>query len=251
MPKVLKIYMQISFLLCAVVLAVSGGGMSFVIKKFGVYLVKEPLPLKKSLCFLDEAELAPYRITAKERIENREVIKSLGTEDYIQWVLEDTGAAANSAVRECSLFITYYELPDRVPHVPEECYMGSGYQRLASDSVTLTVNEGDGETEIPVRYLVFAGKNHNDWWRESKFSVLYLFKVNGDYANSREGARVALNKNIRYKYSYFSKVEWKFFNTRLGVAVHPNKSEAIAASGKLLSVILPILEREHWPDWAK
>ena len=80
-------------------------------------------------------------------------------------------------------------------------------------------------------------------WKSRKFPVLYLFNVNEVYANSRENARVALNKNIFGKYSYFCKVEVAFNRT----SVAPRKEEAVAASEKLLSVILPILEREHWP----
>jgi hypothetical protein len=251
MPKVLKIYMQPAFLMCAAVLAASGVGMPVAIEKFGVYLQKEPLPLKKPLDFLDEKGLGPYRVLSKEKIDNPEVIKNLGTKEYIQWTLEDTEVGAESSVRQCSLFVTYYELPDRVPHVPEECYIGSGYQKLSGDSLTV-IAEGEGDKrEIPVKYLVFTSKNQSSWRRDTQFSVLYLFKVNGDFANSRESARIALNKNIRYKYSYFSKVEWKFFNTRLGVTVNPTKSESISASGKLLGVILPILEGEHWPDWTR
>jgi len=29
----------------------------------------------------------------------------------------------------------------------------------------------------------------------------------------------------------------------------PSKEQAVAAGEKLLAVVLPILEREHWPDW--
>ncbi len=208
---------------------------------------KEPLPLKKSLDLLDEKVLAPYKVVSKHKISNEEVVESLGTEDYIQWILEDSDAAIDSAVRKCLLFITYYELPDRVPHVPEECYTGEGHQRLASDSVTFEVNKEGNMEKIPARYLVFASTNSNYWGMDTKFPVLYLFNVNEDYANSREDARFALNKKIFSKYSYFSKVEWKFFNTRFGQAIHPSKEEAITASQKLLSVILPILEKEHWP----
>jgi len=132
--------------------------------------------------------------------------------------------------------------------------MGSGFQRLASDSVTLEL----GTQKIPARYLVFASAD-SDYWREStKFPVLYFFKVNKDYVSSRGNARLVLNKNIRGKHSYFCKVEWKFFNTKFGaeerlgsVRVYPGKEEALAASQKLLSVILPILEKEHWPIWEK
>lgn len=208
---------------------------------------KEPLPLKKSLDLLDEKALAPYKVVSKQKISNQEVIDSLGAQDYIQWILEDADAAVDSAVRNCSLFITYYDLPDRIPHVPEECYTGGGHQRLTSDSVTFEINKQGIMEKIPGRYLVFASTNSNYWGMDTKFSVLYLFNVNESYANSREDARFALNKNIFSKYSYFSKVEWKFFNIRFGKPIYPGKEEAIAASQKLLSIILPILEKEHWP----
>jgi len=242
--------MQPAFLICAIVLAAAGSSMSLAIKRFGVYLKKEPLPLKKSLSLLDENTLTPYKVISKDKIDNEEIIKSLGTEQYIQWNLEDIEAAEQSPVRKCQLLITYYELPDVVPHVPEECYTGSGYQKLSSDSVTFSFKKEDLVTEIPGRYVVFASSDSG--YRQLKaslqFSVLYFFSVNNDYLNSRETARLALNKNIRSKHSYFSKVEWKFFNVKFGVQIYPTREEAIAASEKLLKVLLPVLEKEHWPD---
>jgi len=242
-----EIYLQPAFLICVAVLAIAGGGMSIAIKSFGVYLKKVPLPLKKSLDLLDEASLAPYKVLSKMKIENEEIIKSLGTEDYIQWVLEDPDVVAESTVRQCLLFITYYDLPDVVPHVPEECYTGGGFQRLAFESVTFEINKAGLEKKIEGRYLVF-GRTKSDFWQSSeKFPVLYLFKVNGQYANNREEARIILYKNLFRKSSYFCKVEL-VFNQKL---VPPGKEEATAASEKLLAVILPVLEREHWPDWEK
>jgi len=243
-----EIYMQPAFLICAVVLAVAGSGMSIAIKSFGVYLKKEPFPLKKPLELLDEKGLAPYKVVSKDEIENKEIVKALGTEDYIQWVLEDPDAAAGSAVRKCSLFITYYELPDpRVVHVPDECYMGVGYQRLTSGTVLLEIDKEGIKERFSAKYVVFSGTDSSQWRSDTKFLVLYLFNVNRKYKGTREKARFTLNKNLRGKHSYFSKVEWKFFNTRFGRAIYPSKEEAIAASQKLLSVILPILEKEHWP----
>ncbi|MHC4314185.1 MAG: hypothetical protein ACYSW3_17155, partial [Planctomycetota bacterium] len=131
------------------------------------------------------------------------------------------------------LFITYYGLSDRVPHVPEECYTGGGHQRLTSDSVTFEINENNTMRKIPARYLVFASTNSNNLGMDTKFPILYLFNVNESYANTRDEARFALNKNIFSKYSYFSKVEWKFFNIRFNKLIYPGKEEAIAASQKL------------------
>ncbi len=256
--KLKTIYLQPAFLICVAVLAVAGGGMSFAIKSFGVYLEKVPLPLKKPLELMDEDKLAPYRVVAKMKIENRDVLESLGTNDYIQWVVEDTQVPENSPVRKYTLFVTYYDLPDRVPHVPEECYLGSGYQKLASDNVTLELkssNYGDNTSNdievasdtrtIEGKYLVFGGSSSTRWWRASKLPVLYIFHVNGDYAKSREEARLVLNKNLFRKSSYFCKIEVVFNRC----STSPNKTEAVAAGQKLLGLVLPVLEREHLPDW--
>ena len=243
----IRAYMQPAFLICTAVLAIAGAGMSVTINKLGVYLKKEPIPLKKALDLLDENDLIPYKVESnnKFKIENEEVIKALGTKDYIQWIISDTNAEAMGSTKNCLLFITYYDCPDRVPHVPEECYVGGGFQKLASDSVTLEIKGSNGiKRKIPGKYLVFGSPNASIWQSTEKFPVLYLFRVNGEYAGSREDARIALNKNLFGKSSYFSKVELAFNQS----SIPPNKKEAIAATQKLLSVILPVLEKEHWPD---
>lgn len=234
-----------AFLLCAAVLAAAGGGKSIAIRRFGLILKKEPLPLKKSLDLLDENGLGPFRVIpgGKHKIENAEVLEELGTEDYIQWVLEDTEAPADSSVRMLMLFATYYELPDRVPHVPEECHAGAGFQRLATDGIYFEVDKL-AVPRIPGRYLVFGSTGSDPWQRAWKFPVLYFFRVNGEYAGNRDDARIALNKNLFGKHSYFCKIEMAF-NTG---SITPKKEEAVRACDRLLAVILPILEKEHWPD---
>ena len=160
-----KFYTQPAFLICVTVLAVSGSGMSIAIKNLGVHLQKQSLPLKKPLELLDEKDLISYKVLAKTKIENKNVVKTLGTEEYIQWVLEDTSVPDDSPVRRCGLFITYYDLPDKVPHVPEECYAGGGHQRLATDAMMCLItnrtdaseiNKESVEEENPIRRLVFA-----------------------------------------------------------------------------------------------
>ena len=245
----IRVYAQPAFLICALILAVACIGMSMAMKKLGVILEKEPLPLRKSLDLLDEGGLAPYVVVPpKLKIENKDVLKSLGTDDYIQWVLEDAEEPAGSGVKRCLLFITYYELPDRVPHVPEECWTGGGYQRLGSEGVTLDISSRAGfEARVQAKYLVFGPKKASLWQNRQRIPNLYFFKVNGQYAGSREEARIALNKNLFGKSSYFCKVEVVF---NRGSAV-PSKEAVVTASEKLLSVILPVLERGHWPDWER
>src|SRR4030042_2567134 len=181
----IRVYLQPAVLICTAVLAGAGAGMSVTINKLGLCLKKEPVPLKKSFDLLDEKALVPYHVESnnKFKIENEEVIEALGTNDYIQWILEDTDAEVNSPVKNCLLFITYYDCPDRIPHVPEECYVGGGFQRLASDSVTLKIKNDTGfERKIPGKYLVFGSPRATLWRNAEKFPVLYFLRVNQENA---------------------------------------------------------------------
>lgn len=244
-----KDYLQPAFLICATVLALAGSGMSIAVKSLGVHLQKSPLPLKKPLSLLGDADLGPFRVIANERIENEQIIKELGTEEYVQLILEDEQAPDESPVRKCSLFITYYAVVDVVPHVPEECYMGVGYQKLSSTSVTFNVRNTGPQQKVRGRWVVFSSPTTGLWHSGAKFPVLYFFRVNGVYRASREDTRLALNKNLFRKFAYYCKVEWKFFNTSFGQLIYPKKQEAVGASEKLLSLILPVLETDHWPEW--
>lgn len=241
-------YLQPAFLICAAVLLITACVLSAAIKLSGIYLQKEPCPLKKPLSELDGLKLGPYKVVAKQNIDNPDVIETLGTEEYIQWALEDTSAPEKDTVRFCTLFITYYELPDLVPHVPEECYTGGGFRQKSSEAIPITIIKAGVEQQINTRYLVFTGTEPGLLVGEITFPIFYVFSVNGEYVNGREDTRLILNKNIFGKYSYFSKVEWKFYNNSLGRINYPNRQEAVAASEKLLKVILPILEKEHWPN---
>ena len=240
----IKVYLQPAFLICILVLAFAGITMS----SLGVYLKKESLQLKKNLDLLDQNPLSPYSIKPhnKLKIQNEEIVKALGTQDYIQWIIEDTNVPTNSSVYKCLLFITYYGCPDKVPHVPEECWTGGGFRKLSSKSITLDINNNSTgfELKIPAKYLVFGPQKLNLLQSSIRIPNIYFFIVNGQYVGSREAARRALNKNLFGKYSYFSKLELVFNQ----VPDSPNKEEAIEASEKLLSVILPILVKEHLPD---
>ncbi len=236
--KPVRLYLQPAFLSCVLVLLMSGVGMSVMMRGLGGYLDKEPLPLARSLELLDEQALLPFRVVSRQRIENDEVLASLGTKDYIQWVLEDPQAGDHGGPKRVMLFVTYYPLPDRVPHVPEECYMGGGFQRLATDTLTLTLSpqaQRSGGT-LRARYLVFGGSSRDNWQSSVRVPVVYLFRVNGRYAANRDEARVALNRNIFGKSSYFSKVEL-VFNQGTGT---PSKQETVDASQRLLALLLPI-----------
>ena len=210
MKSGIKSFIEPSFLVCAIILAAAGISKSVVIQKLGIQLIKLPIPLKKPLELLDETELEGYKVVNKVKIDNKDVLESLGTKEYLQWTLEDSSADKSSTVRYCSLFITYYTgNPDQVPHVPEECYVGGGNQCVSKESAKITINHSDVLTtelpnEITVRYSVFSNTSADIWAESTKYPVLYFFKVNGAYASSRTGARKIMGENLFGKYSYFS-----------------------------------------------
>lgn len=253
MKESLKQYFQPAFFICTVVLLISAVGMSAAVSYLGVQFLKKPLPLKTSFDDMNETSLLPWKVVQKSKIKNQDILQELGTDQYLQWILEDTSADSRSPVRYCSLFITYYTgNPDMVPHVPEECYLGNGkiLTELPTELDFDVLVDGKSE-KIPVRWLSFSNKTDNVLQNDSKLGVLYFFKVNGVYAGSRESTRRAMQTNLFSQYSYFSKVEWYFFNSSGTGTLNPTIEQASAASQKFLSTIVPVLEKNHWPDWEK
>jgi hypothetical protein len=236
----LKEYGQPAFVLCILVLAVSGLGMSVMTDSLGGYLTKTPLLLQRSLDELDADALAPFEVIARQKIESKDIVASLGTEDYIQWVLEDADDAMGTG--RVMVFVTYYRLPDRVPHVPEECYMGGGFQSLATDAMTLDV----GQDKLEARYLVFGGADGSMGQGRDTVPVVYFFSVNGHFAADRNEARMLLNKNLFGRSSYFSKVELVFNQQAAPVT----RDQVVHTSQRVLERLLPVLEQAHWPDLA-
>ena len=267
MQNFIKSYTQPAFLICVILLAIAGAGMQVTVDWFGVQLQKEALPLKKPLELFVDSLLTPYKVVKNSKIKNKDVLEQLGTDEYLQIILEDTESQELSPVRFCSLFVTYYTGdPDMVPHVPDECYIGGGNVCLGRDTVTLqlanlnregkTIEAQDSDTiadntNIDVKYLTFSKKNSDIWQVSSKFNVWYFFKVNGEYSGGRTQTRKILGENLLGKYSYFSKIEWTFHGQNQSTKSRIDKETALKASEKLMSVILPILEKEYYPDWEK
>jgi hypothetical protein len=249
MNALLKYYAKPAFLLCVAVLALAASGMSLMQSYLKLWLEKEPIALKKSLDDLDESKLSPFTVKEKNRIQSNDIIDSLGTGDYLQWVLVDSEADPEDPASSLMLFITYYGKADSVPHVPEECYTGGGFSKVSSDPVTFEVtgmaDDGAGSgRRIPGRYVIFERANSSMWLGSFSFPVLYTFNVNRIYANTRTDARFILGRNIRGKHSYFSKIEMIFNQMK----DPPDQARAVATCEKLLSVLLPVLEQDHWPD---
>ena len=260
MSKVFRSLFQPAFVISVLVLAIAASLKGYTIKTLGIHFIKFPLPLKKPLDEMNEASLAPYKVINKVKITNRDIIESLGTEEYLQWELEEPDAPKNSPVQHCFLFITYYTgNPDMVPHVPDECYVGGGNKRMSGETVRIDIPPAASLDASPVQLpkdvgaqlVRFSQTGKGPIPVEKEFYVQYLFKTNGAYSSSRTETRALLGSNFTSKYSYFCKVEWKFYGFDYAGIVYPDKEQTLKASQKLLPILLPILERDHWPDWEK
>lgn len=249
MPSVLKPYLKPSFAVCVIILLAAAVSKEAIIHAFGLYMTKEPILLQHPFDEFNENALLPYTVNNKSKITNRDVVESLGTEYYLQWRLEDSEMTAGSPMRYCNVFITYYTgNPDMVPHVPDECYVGGGNAHLGNETLDLEIPRGPLNQNVSFQYAMFSRMEQNVM-KEEKFSVQYLFHANGKYYGSRTDTRVALGSNWFSKYSYFCKVEWNFYGFDAFGIVYPDKTQTLEASRKLLTVLLPELEKNHWPDW--
>lgn len=205
-----------------------------------VKLTKKALPLQQPLAMLDQKALYPYRPKGDPYLLEPAVVEALGTKQYLSWTIEDTSVPENHPLRLANLFITYYSGgPNLVPHTPDVCYLGAGYQPACPhetiDAELATMN--DAIRRIPVRVLTFAATALFD---QSQISVVYTFGCNGKIAADREAIRALINEP-KNTHAYFSKVEVSFHNA--------TREDSIQGAKKLFAVVLPLLIRNHWPDF--
>lgn len=217
------------------VAAILAGPVSSYLK---VRLVKDAVPLRKPLAALDEAALYPYRVVKRVRLEPS-MIEELGTEEYVYWILEDAGVDASSPLREATLFVTYYTGgADLVPHTPDACYLGFGYQpaQAHENRVMALPGRASGVVELPVRVLTFMKTALHGG---EQVSVVYTFRCNGEYVSTREGVRRRVNSPL-ISHAYFSKVEISF--------PRATREQHLTGGIRLLQRALDVLERDHWPQ---
>lgn len=200
---------------------------------------KLALPLRKAFSAMDEQALSPYRIVDRRTLEPA-VVEALGTDQFVHWVLEDTSVSPTHPLRYATLFVTYHTGGrDLVPHTPDECMLGAGYhpsqphenRRVAVPSLS------EAGADLPVRVCTFG---RTAIFNREEITVVYTFACNGRFAATRTGVRILIN-DPRNSYAYFSKVEVSFSGA--------DRRRSVEGATKLLNCALPVLLRDHWPDF--
>jgi len=234
-PRVLSrpFMIVVALLGCAMVL--SGP----VADRLGINADKLPLPLKSRLSALDESLLLPYRVVDRIILDST-MTESLGTSEYINWILEDTSLPKNHPLRLVTFLVTYYTGANKmVLHKPDVCYYGAGYQPAQphEESVVQIKTLGEANQQVPIRVLTFSKTQiHN----ERKISVIYNFHCNGHFVANSLNVRIMVN-SLTNTFSYFSKVEASF--------PRATREQNIEGVAKLFDLVLPVLIRDHWPDF--
>ena len=242
-----RLLRQPAFLICVVILGVCALGLRVAAEYMQWSFRKLPVPLRKPLNEMDVARLGSYQLINAQKIP-REIEQELGTTEYIQWTLRDTSMQRGQPGAVVSLFITYYTgSPDKVPHVPDWCYVGSGGQIDSRENTTIRVPSLDGDALhdspddlLPVRMLEITIPRND---KKERLWVVYFFAVNGDFRCTRNEVRVRQNR-LSDRYAYFCKVEMS-----LSQSAKLGPDGTLTTVEKLAETLLPILLEEHWPDW--
>lgn len=228
------------FVACAVLLAVMTAG--FHVLFWGRKFTKLPLPLKTPLSQLRQERLAPYKLIRPIEIQP-DILNQLGTDQYVQWILQEPRSSKEQeAGRIVTLFVTYYTgLPDAVPHIPDACYAGAGYERKSESYDEVIVTSGGRPIVVPVQVLEFEKRSQLS---QNERVVLYTFHSNGQFRKDRTEVRLAIG-SLTDRYAYFSKLE-------VGLDLEPgrvSKEQAVEAAKRFIQVAIPVLLEDHWPDW--
>lgn len=206
---------------------------------------KKAIPLTARLSDLDADALFPYVLKREINLEPA-FVEALGTDEYLQWQLEDTSAAADDPVRFANLFVTYYTGgANLVPHTPDVCYLGSGYNpSRAHENIEVAVPALSGASrEVPVRVCSFV---KTAIFHSRETTVVYTFFCNGKFAATRTGVRILIN-DPSAAHAYFSKIEVSF--PGFGQVPGADRATTVEGAGRVLNKVLPVLIRNHFPDF--
>ena len=139
-----------------------------------------------------------------------------------------------SQKQSAHLFITYYSDPkDKIPHTPDVCSRQGGD---IIDKLTTIEFDVPQISDKPIKGRLMI---HQD--AKTRKATIYLFCVEGLFADSREMARLILKKPGN-KFSYFSKIEAM---SPFDFDQSPDRS--IELCKQMLKEAIPVLINKHFP----
>lgn len=251
-----------------VVLAILAAGaftFNFAVASMDLRFRKIAMPLRQPIAAIDN-EVGPW---VKVNVDKRfppDLEDALGTLDYIDRIYVDTRKAdpkvlaeyratepmtdamrfklrssvlANDPYGVLRLHVAYYTGGvDTVPHIPDRCMIGAGYETTGRQEIDLlTLPSGE-----PLRVSFAQFEERAAKAQPVRHNVAYVFKVNGEYEHDAiTGVRLKL-QDLRISHAYFAKIEVSATTT--GMETERSK----AAIADLLGHALPAID-ESLPVW--
>ncbi len=270
-------------LLTAVVLLTGAGfGLRAVVAARQWYLTKLPIHAEGGRAVqATPAETEHWVRVGTDRQESDAMIEELGTTNYLNRLYVSLkpipGVGDGQSPVVVDLHMAYYTgLIDTVPHVPERCMTGGGWEITGSSTIVPIPLDRSGwipDTSVPEnlrgrvmtarlpsdpRYTDAPGTRvrlpldpeslsirvtrfQNPRTGESMYAG-YFFIANGGTVASAEGVRL-LAFDLRDDYAYYLKVQFSSAQAR-------SAQDLAAMAGALLDDLLPEIMR-CVPDWVK
>ena len=192
---------EFPFVLACIVLSVAAFGVSPIVFKMASE-EKKPVPLTHPLSDFTKTALGEYKFLHSNQMEAA-IEDALGTSDYIDWLFEDTSIKdTRHPLRNPRLFVTYYTGGrDLVPHTPDQCYLGAGYEPIKTENLNVDIRSIN--QEIPIRAITFQ---KSAIFSKETPTVLYTFHCNGVFVCTRNDVRLRISSPME-DHAYFCKIE--------------------------------------------
>jgi exosortase len=263
-------------IVAAGVLLLSAASMQAAIAGLGIHLKKLPIQAAEGRqVSAIPKETDSWIQVGTDEVMSAEMLEELGTKNYLNRVYRQKQVAAGKTPRHVTLHLAYYTgMIDTVPHVPERCMTGAGFQMVADSkdlplkfdakpwrpdeaasqvlgAPVLTGTTGLYSDRGPNRRVRLPVGIENAEMRFSAFSVGtgnmkatshagYFFIANGGLSASAEGVR-ALAFKLDDDYAYYLKVQVQTTDVESAEELRDLASNLI---GELLPEIMRCV-----PDW--
>jgi hypothetical protein len=211
------------------------------------------VPIAKPLRTLEARILEKLNVSRQERGETAlwkgwsetltpDVEKALGADEYLELHLRPP-----EGPYEVLVFVTYNaNAMSRVPHVPWVCMTQAGFSLvdIRQEDVSILAIP---DKEIRPNVILFEGDDKSG---KRKALMFQYFNVGGTYTTDRQIARfLATSGSIGHAGSYLSQ-------TQVAIWLPPQSDEnpLVKGSGayrrglELINILVPLLEREYYPD---
>lgn len=268
-----------AFVVCVVLLFGVGLALPMVVKALGFYLIKLPIEASQKLTSVPSRS-GPWEQLGRDQVYSAEIQESLGTQNYIDRVYKRDNPDPSKPPIILQVHCAYYTgTVDTVPHVPERCMVGGGWEIAGgpwSPQVKLDdstwVEDEDATRDVresidrnATIYTVRLGPNSKAPGNRVrlprdvrdirllttqfgkpgtnvKMFAGYFFVANGGIANNAERVRL-LAFDRRADYAYYMKVQTSSEQVT-------SADELAAHTADLLNHIMPDLML-CVPDWVE